>query len=193
MKSLYRLPCLLFLPLFALSACANEAPAPANDPDPRISRIEERLRAADPQWAQSRIPLESDIDWASLTEEEWQARLPEGSFRVLCQDATERPNSSPLLQNQLPGAYHCAGCDLPLFSSTDKFDSRTGWPSYYRPKASNVVGMRIDQKLAVPRVEVHCNRCGGHLGHVFEDAPESTGLRFCINGLALRFEPESSD
>jgi peptide-methionine (R)-S-oxide reductase len=101
---------------------------------------------------------------------------------------TERPFSSPLDHEKRKGIFACAACDLPLYSSETKFDSGTGWPSFYRP-LPNAVGESADRSLILPRTEVHCRRCGGHLGHVFNDGPPPTGLRYCMNGVALTFKP----
>ena len=127
----------------------------------------------------------------TLTEEEWRERLTPNQFAVLRKEATERPFTSPLLNEKRTGTYNCAGCDLPLYASETKFDSRTGWPSFY-DALENAVGTRRDFKLVIPRTEVHCRRCGGHLGHVFNDGPPPTGLRHCINGLALTFEEKTA-
>jgi peptide-methionine (R)-S-oxide reductase len=120
------------------------------------------------------------------SEAEWRQRLTPQQFHVLRQHGTERPWSSPLDKERAPGVYHCAGCDLPLFSSATKFDSGTGWPSFWAP-LENAVGTSQDKSLFMVRTEVHCRRCGGHLGHVFEDGPRPTGLRYCMNGVALAF------
>jgi peptide-methionine (R)-S-oxide reductase len=122
----------------------------------------------------------------TYTEAQWRDKLMPDQFSVLRQEATERPFSSPLLNEKRIGNYHCAGCDLPLYASETKFDSGTGWPSFYQP-LDNAVETRRDFKLLVPRTEVHCRRCGGHLGHVFNDGPQPTGLRHCINGVAMTF------
>ena len=119
---------------------------------------------------------------------EWRKRLGSERYAVLRQGATERPFSSPLNKEHRRGVFTCAGCGLPLFSSTTKFDSGTGWPSFFRPLANAVV-TRADRSLMMERTEVLCRRCGGHLGHVFKDGPKPTGLRYCMNGLALRFRP----
>ena len=123
-----------------------------------------------------------------LTDAQWRARLSPQAYAVLRRGSTERARSSPLDREHRRGTYRCAGCDLPLFSSEAKFDSGTGWPSFFRPLA-NAVGTRRDDSLFMRRTEVHCRRCGGHLGHVFEDGPRPTGLRYCMNGAALRFVP----
>lgn len=124
------------------------------------------------------------------TDAEWRKLLTPEQYYVLRQHGTERSHTSPLDKNYEAGTYHCAGCDLPLFSSTTKFDSRTGWPSFWQP-LENAVGTSTDYKLLYPRSEIHCSRCGGHLGHVFNDGPAPTGLRYCMNGVAMKFVPES--
>lgn len=122
------------------------------------------------------------------SDEEWHAMLSDEQYRVLREEDTERPYSSPLNNEHRDGTFACAGCDLGLFASTTKFDSRTGWPSFWAP-LDNAVAVRHDESFGVSREEVHCRRCGGHLGHVFSDGPKPTGLRYCINGLALTFRP----
>ncbi|MEW6542764.1 MAG: peptide-methionine (R)-S-oxide reductase MsrB [Nitrospirota bacterium] len=123
------------------------------------------------------------------TDAEWKARLTPEQYQVLRHEATEPPFQNKYFDNKQPGTYACAGCDLPLFSSEHKYDSRTGWPSFWQPIDENAVRTRTDYKLIFPRTEVHCRRCGGHLGHVFEDGPPPTGLRYCINSAALSFVP----
>jgi peptide-methionine (R)-S-oxide reductase len=123
-----------------------------------------------------------------LTEDEWRQRLEPAAFRVLRRQGTERPGSSPLNQEHRAGTYACAGCDLPVFRSADKFESGTGWPSFIRAIPENVA-TQPDNGLFGARTEVHCRRCGGHLGHVFDDGPAPTGQRWCMNGVAMRFVP----
>lgn len=125
------------------------------------------------------------------TDIEWQKQLTPLQYQVLRKHATERPFTSPLNKIDAPGMYKCAGCDLPLFSSETKYDSQTGWPSFWQP-LENAIGTSTDYLIGYPRVEVHCRRCGGHLGHVFEDGPKPTGRRYCINGVAMTFEPASN-
>ena len=124
----------------------------------------------------------------SHTPADWRRMLGDQRYAVLREAATERPFSSPLLNEHRPGTFVCAGCALPLFSSATKFDSGTGWPSFWKPLAHAVV-TRADHSLMMDRTEVLCARCGGHLGHVFDDGPKPTGLRYCMNGLALKFRP----
>ncbi len=119
---------------------------------------------------------------------EWRKRLGTERYAVLREAATERPFSSPLDHEKRTGIFVCAGCALPLFSSAAKFDSGTGWPSFWAP-LKNAVVTRADRTLLIERTEVLCRRCGGHLGHVFDDGPKPTRLRYCMNGLALRFRP----
>ena len=121
---------------------------------------------------------------------QWQQLLDKKQFEVLFEEATERPWTSPLNDEKREGTYICAACYLPLFLSQTKFDSGTGWPSFYQPIAENT-GTKRDWKLIVPRTEYHCARCGGHQGHVFKDGPPPTGQRWCNNGVALRFIPSS--
>ncbi len=120
------------------------------------------------------------------SEAEWRKSLTPEQFRVLRQHGTERAGSSPLDKEYGAGTYLCAGCGLPLYASDTKYDSGTGWPSFWAP-IEGAVGTSTDRKLFMVRTEVHCRRCGGHLGHVFEDGPKPTGLRHCTNGVALNF------
>ncbi len=118
---------------------------------------------------------------------EWQHLLTPAAYYVLREQGTEAPGSSPLDHEFSTGRYDCAGCALPLFASATKFDSGTGWPSFYQPLA-HAVSTESDSSLLMQRTEVHCTRCGGHLGHVFDDGPKPTGLRYCMNGVALTFQ-----
>ena len=122
------------------------------------------------------------------TDEEWRRLLTPAQFSVLRKHKTERAGSSPLDRENRTGTFACAGCDLPVYRSADKFDSGTGWPSFTRP-IEGAVGTSEDRSLFATRTEVHCRRCGGHLGHVFDDGPKPTGLRYCMNGIAMKFEP----
>jgi peptide-methionine (R)-S-oxide reductase len=122
------------------------------------------------------------------TDAEWKRQLTPAQYYVLREHGTERAGTSPLDREKRKGVFHCAGCDLPLFSSATKYDSGTGWPSFWQPLA-NAIGTSQDNTLFMTRTEVHCRRCGGHLGHVFEDGPAPTGLRYCMNGVAMIFKP----
>ncbi len=124
----------------------------------------------------------------TLTDAQWRAKLSPAAYDVLRHAATERPFTSPLLNEHRKGIFNCAGCALPLFASTTKFESGTGWPSFWAP-LKNAVLTSDDRSIGEDRTEVHCRRCGGHLGHVFDDGPKPTGLRYCMNGVALGFTP----
>lgn len=124
----------------------------------------------------------------SYSEEEWKRRLTPEQYHVLREHGTERAGTSPLDREKRRGVFHCAGCDHPLFSSETKYDSGTGWPSFHTP-LDGAVGTSVDRSLFFTRTEVHCANCGGHLGHVFDDGPPPTGLRYCMNGVAMTFEP----
>jgi peptide-methionine (R)-S-oxide reductase len=146
---------------------------------PRLGRASIAPVDAQPSTAEFEI---------TKTAEEWRKILTPAQFRVLRQEGTERAGSSPLEQEHRPGTFACAGCDLPLFTAETKFNSGTGWPSFYAPIAG-AIGTTTDQSAFMTRVEVHCRRCGGHLGHVFDDGPQPTGKRYCMNGVALKFIP----
>ena len=127
----------------------------------------------------------------TLTDAEWRQRLSPAAYETLRHAATERPFSSPLNNEHRTGIFACAGCDLPLFSSKTKFDSGTGWPSFWKP-LDGAIATSQESFLFMAQTEVHCRRCGGHLGHVFEDGPPPTGLRYCMNGVAMAFQPEAA-
>ena len=158
---------------FAIAACAKTSTAAPTD------EVTLETKMTDNNIA-------DNIDWAALSDTDWKSRLSDMQYRVLRHEATERPGSSPLNHNKAKGRYVCAGCALPLFTSEMKFDSGTGWPSFF-DVMPNAVGTKIDKKLFSARTEYHCARCGGHQGHIFNDGPRPTGLRYCNNGVALNF------
>jgi len=133
-------------------------------------------------------PASETVDFRNLSDAEWRMRLTPEQYNVLRKHGTERAGTSPLNREKRKGTFACAGCDLPLFSSDTKFESGTGWPSFYKP-LDDAVETKTDRSFFMTRTEVHCKRCLGHLGHVFEDGPPPTGLRYCMNGVAMKFEP----
>jgi peptide-methionine (R)-S-oxide reductase len=169
----------------------NEALERARMEVPMITRRNLVLQAA--IGAAAGLSWQMAPGWAaesfevSHTDDEWRKLLTRDQFAVLRQDGTERPFSSPLLHEERRGNFACAGCDLDNFSSKTKFDSGTGWPSFWAP-IDKAVATTDDNSLGMSRSAVHCVRCGGHLGHVFDDGPKPTGLRYCMNGVALKFK-----
>ena len=129
-------------------------------------------------------------DKIEKSDKEWLDQLGPQAFKVLRKHDTERAGTSPLNAEKRKGTFNCAGCGQPLFASDTKFESGTGWPSFYQPIDNGAIEEQVDRTLWMTRTEVHCSRCGGHQGHVFPDGPNPTGLRYCINGVALKFEPE---
>jgi peptide-methionine (R)-S-oxide reductase len=131
------------------------------------------------------------IDYRKLSDMDWRQRLTSDQYMILRQHGTERAGSSPLNKEKRKGTFSCAGCDLRLFSSDTKFESGTGWPSFYQP-LNSAVETTTDRSFFMTRTEVHCARCLGHLGHVFDDGPPPTGLRYCMNGVAMKFMPDAA-
>jgi peptide-methionine (R)-S-oxide reductase len=134
---------------------------------------------------------DTTVDFRHLSDADWKKRLSPAAYNVLRHEGTERAGTSPLNHEKRKGTFACAGCDLPLFSSDTKFESGTGWPSFYKP-LDGAVETKTDRSLFMARTEVHCQRCLGHLGHVFDDGPPPTGLRYCMNGVALKFAPSAA-
>ena len=130
----------------------------------------------------------TDTDWRNLSDAEWKKRLTPEQYNILRKRGTERAGTSALNHEKRKGVFDCAGCNLALFSSDTKFESGTGWPSFFKP-LDNAVETKTDKSFFMTRNEVHCRRCQGHLGHVFDDGPKPTGLRYCMNGLSLKFQP----
>jgi len=144
------------------------------------------------RWTEAEAMTTTEAtDFKTLSDAEWRKRLTPAQYDILRGHGTERAGSSPLDREKRKGTFACAGCDLPLFSSATKFDSGTGWPSFYEP-LPGAVGTKTDRSFFMTRTEVHCARCLGHLGHVFKDGPPPTGLRYCMNGLALTFHPATA-
>lgn len=162
----------------------------------RRSFIQSLLLAGAAPLALLRFPrvLADNAEFSPLqkTPDEWRKLLSSEEYDILFKEGTEPPNSSPLNREKRRGTFVCAACYLPLFSSAAKYDSGTGWPSFWQPIVEKHIATKRDFKLILPRTEYHCARCGGHQGHVFKDGPKPTGLRYCNNGLALKFVPEES-
>jgi peptide-methionine (R)-S-oxide reductase len=141
--------------------------------------------------AETMTTTDQAIDYRNLSDAEWRKRLNSAQYDVLRKHGTERAGTSPLNKEKRKGTFACAGCDLPLFATDTKFASGTGWPSFYQP-LPNAIETKSDRSFFMTRTEVHCARCLGHLGHVFDDGPKPTGLRYCMNGVAMKFAPEAA-
>ena len=180
-----------FLGAVALTPLAMAGVACDSSARPAATASEQEVEAMRRDWKALLAPG-ADVTLSTeplrRSEAEWKKTLSPGQFDVLREDGTERAFSSPLDREKRPGVYACAGCGLPLFASDTKFESGTGWPSFYTP-IEGAVEKSDDFSFGMARDEVHCRRCGGHLGHVFNDGPKPTGLRYCINGLSLKFIP----
>ncbi|MGD2082493.1 MAG: peptide-methionine (R)-S-oxide reductase MsrB [Chromatiales bacterium] len=182
----------LFVTALAVSAFAPALLLRRGLASPEGNAVDlEQLRSQWRQW----LPPDADPDLSlaalELSEQAWRERLSAAAFDVLREEGTERPHSSPLDQEKREGVYLCAGCSLPLFTSAMKYDSGTGWPSFFTHIPEHL-STKLDFKLIWPRTEYHCARCGGHQGHVFDDGPPPTGKRWCNNGVALKFLPKSA-
>lgn len=142
--------------------------------------------------AKSKSKDDGEIDYKAITNAEWKKRLTPQQYKVCREQGTERAYSGKYFDTKADGAYRCTCCDTVLFDSKEKFDSKTGWPSFWQPSDKKMVGESVDHLLGYPRTEVHCNKCDAHLGHVFDDAPQTpTGLRYCINSVCLEFVPRA--
>jgi peptide-methionine (R)-S-oxide reductase len=173
---------LKFLALGTLVSRAHAAP-------PKTMKGIREMQENWKQWLAPGTDVPSPTEELKLTKDEWKKRLPPASYGVLREEDTERPGSSPLNAEKRAGVFVCAGCGLPLFTSEMKFESGTGWPSFFTT-IPNALKTKTDYKILYPRTEYHCARCGGHHGHLFEDGPAPTGLRYCNNGVALKFLPK---
>jgi peptide-methionine (R)-S-oxide reductase len=171
--------------LFLLSTTAAAAAVAAG----LVPRLVRPAHAADAgKTGRASAPERFEVAYSDA---EWRKRLTPAQYQILRQEGTERPYTSPLNDEHRAGTFACAGCAQALFSSRTKFDSHTGWPSFWTP-LEHAVGTRTDTTFGMVRTEVHCSRCGGHLGHVFDDGPKPTGLRYCMNGLAMTFQPQAA-
>jgi len=169
-----------------IAACGGSSNSTAQTPAATT-----QTRKTDVMSASESNTPNTNIDWANLSRGDWENRLTEEEFYVLRKEGTERAFTSPLNDEKRPGTFVCAGCALPLFKTDMKFDSGTGWPSFFT-YIDGALDTKRDFKMVIPRTEYHCSRCGGHQGHVFKDGPRPTGLRYCNNGVALDFIPDAA-
>ncbi len=177
--------------LFAAAAgtLAGNVSAAAAPPSKEVEALQKNWRMLLAAGVSPPAPTEK----LNLSKDEWRKRLDKMQYHVLREEGTERAGTSPLNAEKREGIYACAGCDLPLFTSEMKYESGTGWPSFYRP-LPDAIGTKEDRSLFMTRTEVHCARCGGHLGHIFDDARDQpTGLRYCINSASLTFDPAEAE
>ncbi len=173
-----------------LKALALAFMAPqAHAAEPKTMKDVEALQKNWKNFLPAGAVVPSPTEPVKLSKDEWRKKLPSQSFNVMREEGTERAGTSPLNDEHRAGIFACAGCDLPLFTSDMKFDSGTGWPSFFTT-IPGVFDIKKDYNLIYPRTEYHCKRCGGHHGHVFDDGPPPTGLRYCNNGVALKFIPK---
>ena len=175
------------LKALALAFVAREVDAAPPTTMKGVEELQKNWKSFLPAGAVVPSPTEP----VKLSKDEWRKKLPSQSFNVMREEGTERAGTSPLNEEKRAGIFACAGCDLPLFTSEMKFDSGTGWPSFFTT-IPGVFDTKKDHYLIYPRTEYHCKRCGGHHGHIFEDGPAPTGLRYCNNGVALKFMPKDA-
>jgi len=175
------------LKALALAFMARQAHAAP----PKTMKDVEALQKSWKDFLPTGTVVPSPTEPVKLSKDEWRKKLPSQSFNVMREEGTERAGSSPLNAEKRPGIFACAGCDLPLFTSEMKFESGTGWPSFFTTIPA-VFEVKKDFYIGYPRTEYHCKRCGGHHGHLFEDGPPPTGLRYCNNGVALKFIPKDA-
>lgn len=181
MKNIILISLLSFFVMALLYSCS---------PNPNVANANYDVKKAEARISAATQSVGDTLQKIVKSEEEWKSQLTKNEFYVLREEGTERPFTGDLWDNKKEGVYTCAGCELPLFDSSTKYKSGTGWPSYYQPIKEEHIGRDTDQKLGYTRNEVHCARCGGHLGHVFKDGPAPTGLRYCINSVSLNFQEE---
>jgi len=167
--------------------------AHAGDPDTQVLSESESstVKATEKNTTEKdTLKIENEIDYKAISKAEWKKRLTPPQYKVCREHGTEQAFSGKYFESKANGIYRCVCCETPLFDSIEKFDSKTGWPSFWKPSSKKMVGESVDHLLGYPRTEVHCNRCDAHLGHVFKDAPQTpTGLRYCINSVCLEFIP----